>query len=251
MEKIAIVTGAGNGIGAATAKKFAKAGIKVAVVDIAVEQAQKVVKEIKESGGEAMAIRCDVSKKADVESCITKVESEYGVPTILINNAGIGGPFHRVDEVTEEEFDLVFGVNIKSVYLFAHNLLPKMKELGYGRIVNTSSIQGMYGSPGSSSYVATKHAVIGYTKTIAAEWGKYGITCNAVCPGFVQTAMGAQDDAVDDYTKKVMSMTPTHTIATPDELADMMFFLVEQGYMNGSVNVMDGGITCHVGIMDV
>lgn len=251
MEKIAIVTGAGNGIGAATAKKFAKAGIKVAVVDIAVEQAQKVVNEIKESGGEAMAIRCDVSKKADVESCIAQVESAYGVPTILINNAGIGGPFHRVDEVTEEEFDLVFGVNIKSVYLFAHNLLPKMKELGYGRIVNTSSIQGMYGSPGSSSYVATKHAVIGYTKTIAAEWGKYGITCNAVCPGFVQTAMGAQDDAVDDYTKKVMSMTPTHTIATPDELADMMFFLVEQGYMNGSVNVMDGGITCHVGIMDV
>lgn len=251
MDKIAIVTGAGNGIGAATAKKFAKAGIKVAVVDIAVEQAQKVVNEIKESGGEAMAIRCDVSKKADVESCITQVESAYGVPTILINNAGIGGPFHRVDEVTEEEFDLVFGVNIKSVYLFAHDLLPKMKELGYGRIVNTSSIQGMYGSPGSSSYVATKHAVIGYTKTIAAEWGKYGITCNAVCPGFVQTAMGAQDDAVDDYTKKVMSMTPTHTIATPDELADMMFFLVEQGYMNGSVNVMDGGITCHVGIMDV
>ncbi len=251
MEKIAIVTGAGNGIGAATAKKFASEGIKVAVVDIAEAQAQKVADEIKKAGGEAIAVRCDVSKKADVESCIEQVEKEFGVPTILINNAGIGGPFHRVDEVTEEEFDLVFGVNIKSVYLFTHNLLPKMKELGFGRIVNTASIQGMYGSPGSSSYVATKHAVIGYTRTIAAEWGKYGITCNAVCPGYVQTAMGAQDDAVDDYTKKVMSMTPTHTIAKPEELAEMMFFLIEQAYMNGSVNVMDGGITCHVGIMDV
>lgn len=251
MERIAIVTGAGNGIGAATAKKFAAAGIKVAVVDIAEEAAKEVANQIKAEGGEAMAIRCDVSKKADVESCIAQVESQYGVPTILINNAGIGGPFHRVDEVTEEEFDLVFGVNIKSVYLFAHNLLPKMKELGFGRIVNTSSIQGLYGSPGSSSYVATKHAVIGYTRTIAAEWGQYGITCNAVCPGYVQTAMGAQDDAVDDYTKKVMSMTPTHTIASPEELADMMFFLIEQPYMNGSVNIMDGGITCHVGIMDV
>ncbi len=251
MERIAIVTGAGNGIGAATAKKFAALGMKVAVVDVLKDSAERVTNEIIAAGGQAIAISCDVSIKKDVEHCIETVEQTFGVPNILINNAGIGGPFHRVDEVTEEEFDLVFGVNIKSVYLFAHNLLPKMKNMGFGRIVNTSSIQGLYGSPGSSSYVATKHAVIGYTKTIAAEWGQYGITCNAVCPGYVQTAMGAQDDAVDDYTKKVLSMTPTHSIASPEELADMMVFLVEQPYMNGSVNVMDGGITCHVGIMDV
>ncbi len=251
MENIAIVTGAGNGIGEATAKRFAADGIRVAVVDIDETRAAKVAGEITEAGGQALAVRCDVSKAEQVETCIAKVEETWGTPTILVNNAGIGGPFHRLDEVSESEWDMIFGINVKSVYLFCRNLLPKMKEIGYGRIVNTASIQGLYGSPGSSTYVATKHAMIGYTRNIAAEWGRYGITCNAVCPGYVQTAMGVQEDKVDDYMRRVLEKTPTKSVATPQELAAMNAFLVEQGYINGGVYVMDGGITAHVGIMEV
>jgi len=251
MEKIAVITGAGNGIGAATARKFAREGIKVAVVDIDGDRAEQVADSIRKEGFEAMAVACDVSSRNQVEECIARVEETFGTPNILVNNAGIGGPFHLVSEVTEDEFDRIFGINVKSVYLFTHNLLPKMKEMGYGRIVNTASIQGLYGSPYSSTYVATKHAMLGYTKSIASEWGRHGITCNAVCPGYVQTAMGVQEDKVDDYMRRVLEKTPTKSVARPEELAEMNYFLITQPYLNGSVNVMDGGITCHVGIMEV
>ncbi|MDD2371215.1 MAG: SDR family NAD(P)-dependent oxidoreductase [Firmicutes bacterium] len=250
---VVIVTGAGNGIGAATAKIYAQNGYKVGVLDIKETDAAKVVKEIEENGGTAISVVCDVGLRDSVEAAVKKVESLFGDIGTIVNNAGIGGPFHRVDEVEDDEWDMVVRTNQKSVFMFSRILLPKMKEAGFGRIVNVSSIQGLLGSPYSSTYVATKHAVIGYTRTIAAEWGRYGITCNAVCPGFVLTAMGARDDELDDYTLKVMAKSPVKILAKPEDIGNLIYYLTgEHGqYINGSIINIDGGITSHVGIMEV
>lgn len=248
--KVVIVTGAGNGIGAATAKLFAENGYRVGVLDINLDNAKNVAEEI---GSNALPLYCDVGNRKSVEEAIDTIEKKWGFIDTLINNAGIGGPFHRVDEVEDDEWDLVVKTNQKSVFMFTRNLLPKMKEKGYGRIVNVASIQGLLGSPYSSTYVSTKHAVIGYTKTIAAEWGRYGINCNAVCPGFVKTAMGARDDELDDYTKRVLDKSPVKVIARPEDIAHLIAYLTGDysGYINGAIIAIDGGITSHVGIIEV
>ena len=251
--RVVIVTGAGNGIGAATAKIYAGNGYKVGVLDVKEADAIRVVNEIVDNGGTALAVVCDVGNRESVEAAVTKVETTLGEIGTVVNNAGVGGPFHRVDEVEDDEWDWVVRTNQKSVFMFSRILLPKMKAAGFGRIVNVASIQGFLGSPYSSTYVATKHAVIGYTRTIAAEWGQYGITCNAVCPGYVMTAMGARDDELDDYTKKVMAKSPVKILAKPEDIGNLIYYLTgEHGqYINGSIINIDGGITAHVGIMDV
>lgn len=251
--RVVIVTGAGNGIGAATAKIYAANGYKVGVLDVKETDALRVVGEIVASGGTALAVTCDVGNKESVEAAVERVEATFGDIGTVVNNAGVGGPFHRVDEVEDDEWDWVVRTNQKSVFMFSRILLPKMKAAGYGRIVNVASIQGFLGSPYSSTYVATKHAVIGYTRTIAAEWGQYGITCNAVCPGYVMTAMGARDNELDDYTKKVMAKSPVKILAKPEDIGNLIYYITgEHGqYINGSIINIDGGITAHVGIMEV
>jgi 3-oxoacyl-[acyl-carrier protein] reductase len=252
MEKVVIVTGAGNGIGAATAKVFGANGYKVGVLDIKYEDAQKTVDEIKDKGGVAIAVKCDVAVRQEVESAIDLVTKNFGLPTTLINNAGVGGYFHRIDEVTDEEWEWIVNTNLKSLFMFCRNLLPKMKEAGYGRIVNISSVQGLFGSPRSSTYVATKHAIIGYTKTIAAEWGQYNITCNAICPGYVQTAMGIHDETFQGFTESVLKITPSKIIATPEETGKFIYYVAseEARYLNGAAIPFDGGITCYTGVTD-
>lgn len=252
MQQVAIVTGAGNGIGASTAKLLAQHGVRVGVLDIQLEKSQMVAQEIILAGGQALPIQCDVGKRTQVEEAIELIEAGFGAITILVNNAGVGGPFHRVDEVSDEEWDWIINTNLKSVFLFCRNLLPKMKESNYGRIVNVASIQGLLGSAHSSSYVASKHGMIGYTKTIAAEWGEHGITCNAICPGYVDTAMGVRPEDISDYMKRVIAKSPVKRVAQPIEIAQMIHHLVGEhsGYINGSCVTMDGGISSHVGITD-
>jgi 3-oxoacyl-[acyl-carrier protein] reductase len=250
LKQVAIITGAGRGIGAATAKMLASEGISVGVLDVLQEEAEAVADQIRQAGYEALAIKCDVGKREEVEQAIATIENEFGPITILVNNAGVGGPFHRVDQVSDEEWEWIINTNLKSVFLFTRNLLPKMKEQQYGRIVNIASIQGLFGSAHSSTYVASKHGMIGYTKTIAAEWGEYGITCNAICPGYVDTALGVQTDKISDYMERVMAKSPVKRIAKPEEIAALVRHLVgpHGGYINGASYVIDGGITSHVGI---
>jgi 3-oxoacyl-[acyl-carrier protein] reductase len=249
-QHVAIVTGAGRGIGAATARMFAAQGLKVGVLDVLEKEAEAVASQIRESGGEAIAIRCDVGKREDVESAISTMEAKFGTPLVLVNNAGVGGPFHRVDQVSDDEWAWIINTNLKSVFLFTRNLLPKMKAQGYGRIVNVASIQGLLGSAHSSTYVASKHGMIGYTKTIAAEWGPHGITCNAICPGYVDTALGVQTDKISDYMRRVMEKSPVKRVASPDEIAALILHLAgpHGGYINGASYTIDGGISSHVGI---
>ncbi|MGZ4123164.1 MAG: SDR family NAD(P)-dependent oxidoreductase [Tumebacillaceae bacterium] len=249
-QQVALVTGAGRGIGAATAKHLAAEGFAVGVLDVLLEEAQAVADAIQSAGGQALAIRCDVGKRADVEGAIETVEREFGAITTLVNNAGVGGPFHRVDQVSDDEWDWIINTNLKSVFFFTRNLLPKMKEQQFGRIVNIASIQGLLGSAHSSTYVASKHGMIGYTKTIAAEWGEHNITCNAICPGYVDTALGVQTDKISDYMTRVLQKSPIKRIAKPEEIAALAAHLVgpHGGYINGASYVIDGGISTHVGI---
>lgn len=251
--QVAIVTGAGRGVGKAVAKRIAGQGIAVGVLDIDLDNAQQVVAEIIQEGGTAFAALCNVGKRESVETAIVQIENHFGAtPLLLVNNAGVGGPFHRVDEVSDEEWEWIIDTNLRSVFLFARQLLPKMKAAGYGRIVNIASIQGLFGAARSSTYVASKHGMIGYTKAIAAEWGPYGITCNAICPGYVDTAMGVESSEVTDYLRKVLEKSPVKRIAQPAEIAAMVAFLLgpESGYINGASITMDGGITSHVGISE-
>ncbi len=248
--RVCIVTGAARGIGEATARLFAARGHRVAVLDKLGDAARSVASDIEGGGGRGLAIACDVSRRADVEAAIEQTERDLGAIEVVVNNAGVGGPFHRVDEVSDEEWDWIIGTNLKSVFLFARNVLPKMRARGFGRIVNVASIQGLQGSVHSSTYVASKHGMIGYTKTIAAEWGAHGITCNAVCPGYVDTAMGVQPDKVQDYLARVLAKSPVPRVAQPDEVASLIAYLSgdDAGYINGASFVIDGGITSHIGI---
>jgi len=249
--KMALITGAGRGIGKETAKRLAEQGIKVGLLDIHLENAEQVADEIRKEGGSAVAVECNVGKRECVETAISLVESQFGAtPLLLVNNAGVGGPFHRVDEVSDEEWEWIMNTNLRSVFLFTRFLLPKMKQAGFGRIVNIASVQGLFGASRSSTYVASKHGVIGYTKAIAAEWGQEGITCNAICPGYIDTAMGVQSAEVTDYLQKVLEKSPVKRIGSPSEIAAMVAFLFSPGggYMNGATITMDGGITAHVGI---
>ena len=164
--------------------------------------------------------------------------------------AGVGGPFHRVDQVSDEEWDWIFHTNVKSVLHFCRPLLPAMKQRGFGRVINIASIQGLVGAARSSTYVASKHAMIGYTRAIAAEWGPFGITCNAICPGYVETRMGIQEEAVSGQRRRVLARTPTRRVATPEEIAYLVLSLVDDraGHVNGSVLVADGGILADAGV---
>ncbi len=159
---------------------------------------------------------------------------------ILINNAGIGGPFHRTDEVSEEEWDSVFNTNVKAAFLFCKALLPIMKKQQFGRVINISSVYGKTGGALSSAYAASKHALVGYTKSLAVEWGKYNITCNLVSPGYANTSMGADND---EYHADIIAGIPAQRLAAPEEIAKLVAFLVQPGssYINGADIVIDGG----------
>ncbi len=250
MSEAAIVTGGARGIGAATARVLALRGLKVAVLDILESEASAVADEIVRTGGQAFGIRCDVSKRAEVESAIAQIETRWATPLVVVNNAGVGGPFHQVDEVSDEEWDWIINTNLRSVFLFCRALLPKMKAAGYGRIVNISSIQGLLGATRSSTYAASKHGMMGYTRSIAAEWGAHGITCNAICPGYVDTQLGIQSDKVDRYLERVLAKSPIQRVARPEEIAAMVAHLIgpEGSYVNGAAISIDGGITAHAGI---
>lgn len=248
-DKVAMVTGAGCGIGRAIALTLAAQGAKVAVLDINAEKAQETAGAIQQAGGTALAVSCDVGQVDSVSRAINQVEESLGLATILVNNAGVGGLFHRVDQVSDAEWDWIINTNLRSVFLFARDLLPKMAAQSYGRIVNIASVQGLLGAPRSSTYVASKHGMIGYTKAIAAEWGDKGITCNAICPGYIDAGMGVRP-GMDDYMRQVMAKTPVKRVGTPEEIAALVLYLVGPmgGYTNGASFTVDGGISCHVGI---
>lgn len=251
MKKIALITGAAGGLGKVISEKFISVVDAIILIDIDQKNLTSFKNIIqKKSSIPIAAYLCDVGDFKQVNEMLYAAQNEIGLPSILINNAGIGGPFHRIDEVCEEEWNLIINTNLKSIFNLSKILLPSMKKNSYGRIINIASVQGYLGAALSSTYVASKHGVIGYTRAIAAEWGKYGITCNAICPGYIDTVLGIQENKIDNHREMVIAKTPAGRIAKPIEIANFVSYLIqdEASFVNGSILTIDGGLTCHVGI---
>jgi len=249
--KVALVTGGGNGIGRAACIAFAKQGAKVVAVDRDGAAAEATAGIIRQSGGDAAAVTADVTKSADVKAYVKAAIDKYGRVDCFFNNAGIEGKVSPIVDYDEAVFDAVLGVNVKGVFLGLKHVLPEMIRQGGGAIVNTASVAGLVGTPGMPAYVASKHAVIGLTKTAAGEVARQGIRVNAVCPGPVDTRMihslEAQLSPGDpaSVNQRYQASLPTGRYSTAEEIANMVLFLCSDLASNttGGQFVVDGGRT--------
>ncbi len=247
--KIAVVTGGGGGIGRATSLGFAQNGAKVVVVDQDASLGEGTVGVVKQAGGEALFVPADVTKSADVQGYVRAALDRYGRIDLFFNNAGVEGTIAPTAEYDEEVFDRVIAVNVRGVFLGLRHVLPVMLKQGGGAIVNTASVAGLTASPGMPAYVASKHAVIGLTKTAAGEVAAQGIRVNAVCPGPIDTRMIhslAEQRAPGDtaaFAKTYAAMIPRGEYGKPEEIAALVLFLCSDGAANmtGGHYVSDGG----------
>jgi NAD(P)-dependent dehydrogenase (short-subunit alcohol dehydrogenase family) len=244
--EIAFVTGAASGIGRASAQALAEAGATVVAADVDANGARATVKRIREAGGDAEALRCDVSDEDDVRHAIERIVDEHGRLDIAHNNAGIEGPLAKLPDVDEADFDDVIDVNLKGVFLGLKHQIPVMAENGGGAIVNTSSVAGLRANQGAAPYSASKHGVVGLTKTAAAEWAREGVRVNAVCPGWTQTPMVERTDEKNPRVREAFeARVPANRVAEPEEVAALVVFLAgdEAAYLNGAAVPIDGGWT--------
>ena len=243
--KVALVTGAGSGIGRATGLVFAREGAKVVVADIVVEGGQETVQQIEAAGGEAIFVKADVSQAADVETLIAKTVETYGRLDCAFNNAGIEGGMKLTIDCTKEKFDRTIAVNLTGVWLCMKYEIQQMLSQGGGAIVNTASAAGLVGFPGLPDYVASKHGVVGLTKTAALEYAKSGIRVNAVCPGVIQTPMverGAQ--LSPGFDELALSMEPVGRFGQPAEVGEAVVWLCSDAasFVTGIPMQVDGGL---------
>lgn len=240
--KIAVVTGASRGIGAAIAKGMADEGAFVVVnYNGSQEKAEEVVSEIKTGGGDAVAVKCDVSDAAAAEAFIKDIVKEYGGIDILVNNAGINRDGLLMG-MKEADFDDVLRTNLKGTYNCCRQVVRPMMKKRAGRIINMASVAGVIGNAGQVNYAASKAGVIGLTKSVAKEVASRGITCNAIAPGFIKTDM---TDALPDSVKEeAVGQIPLGRFGEPEDIAQMAVFLASDkaGYITGQVICVDGGI---------
>ena len=243
--KVAIVTGARRGMGRAHALALAKAGAKVVVADISQEECEKVVQEIKKNKGEAIAVKCDVTKKEEIDQMIQAAVKEWGKLDILVNNAGIA-EFVPFMEMTEAEWDKTIDINLKGYFLCAQAAAKEMAKQKSGAIVNIASVamgQIGVGFPNLAHYCASKGGIVGMSEAMAIELAPYNIRVNVVSPGVIDTPMidpVRQDKASMDG---IMGRVPLHRVGKPEEVANAVVFLAsdDSSYMTGSVVVVDGG----------
>lgn len=242
--KVAIITGAGRGMGSSHARTFVGEGAKVVLTDINEEAGMAVSDEL---GSPAIFVRHDVTQLASWEPVVTAAKDAFGGIDILVNNAGILGPLADTQSLTEEDYVTVCAVNQHSVFFGMKAVLPSLVERGGGSIVNISSIAGMaanYGFP-SLAYVASKFAVRGMTKATAMEYGKHNIRVNSVHPGFIQTPMMVE--ATDEVGGEALAQIPLGRIADPKEVSNLVLFLAsdESSYITGSEHLVDAGMLAH------
>ena len=244
--KVALVTGGGGGIGRATALAMVREGARVAVADFDEAAARETVTQINAAGGQAVSLGGDVTSAETVAAMIRDTLSAYGRLDCAFNNAGIA-PYQvdaagkKTADWTEDSFDRMIAVNLKSVWLCMKAEIPQMQAQGGGSIVNTGSIAGLIGLATSSAYVAAKHGVLGLTKTAALEYADDKIRVNAVCPGFVETRMTR--DALRTRGEVILTNTPMHRMGQPGEIAEMVVWLLSEraSYVTGACYNVDGG----------
>ncbi|MCI3936958.1 glucose 1-dehydrogenase [Chryseobacterium aahli] len=241
--KVALVTGAGSGIGLAIAQSYAKEGAKVIVSDINEEHGNQAVEKIKSEGGEASFVKADTSKAEEVEALVKSTVEIYGRLDIACNNAGIGGEANQTGDYSLEGWKKVIHINLDGVFYGCKYELNQMEKNGGGVIVNIASIHGTVAAPLSSAYTSTKHAVVGLTKNIGAEYGKKNIRCNAVGPGYIDTPLLNQLDK--EHKDALISKHPMGRLGTSEEVAELVLFLSSEksSFMTGGYYLIDGGYT--------
>ena len=248
--RVAVITGGANGIGLATARRFAASGARVAIWDRASDAGEAAAGGISETGAESLFVPCDVTDRASVDAAVAATVARFGGIDILINNAGItrDAQLAKVKEgavvggMSEADFDAVVAVNLKGVFNCTQAVVPHLLARGGGRIVSASSVVALNGNFGQTNYVATKAGVIGMTQVWARELGRRNITVNAVAPGFIETEMTAK--MPEAALTEMRSRTPFGRIGTPEDVANAYCFLASDfaAFINGSVLSVDGGL---------
>ena len=240
--KIAIITGAGSGIGRGIALAFVKEGAKVVVADWSEEGGKEAVEQVRKINGEAVFVKTDVSKTVDIDKMVKTCLDKFGRVDILVNNAGIYRVYN-LHEMSEEDWDKTINVNLKSVFLGSKRVIPEMLKQGQGKIINTASIAGLVGFAQSGAYCASKGGIIALTKEMALDYAPKKINVNCICPGVIKTAM-TKDMITDPATKQFFeSSTPYPRLGEPADIAMAAVYLAsnESDFVNGHVLVVDGG----------
>jgi len=247
--RVAIVTGAARGIGAAAAKRLAADGMAVAVLDLDAGTCAETVDAISTAGGRGVAVGADVSDASQVEAAVGKVAAELGPPVVLVNNAGIIRD-NMLFKMSEDDWDMVLGVHLRGAFLMSRAAQKFMVDQRFGRIVNLSSSSAL-GNRGQVNYSAAKAGLQGFTKTLAIELGQFGVTANAVAPGFIATDMTAATAArvgmsFEDFQAAAATRIPVRRVGQPDDIAHVISFLVSEGagFVSGQVIYVAGGPLC-------
>lgn len=244
--QVALVTGAASGMGLATAQAFAEAGAKVVLADFREDVVQKETDKLVAAGKTAIAIGCDVSNDTQIEAMIARTVSHFGRLDVAFNNAGVMAKVAPIAESSHEEWERVIGINLRGVWNCMKHELRQMEKQGSGAIVNNASVGALTGNPGIASYIASKHGVVGLTRTAALEYVKKGIRVNAVNPGLIDTqvardVVSGDEQAYDEFAKRV----PIGRAGRSDEIASAVLWLCSSGasYVVGQALTIDGGLT--------
>lgn len=242
--KVAVVSGAGSGIGQAVALAFAREGAKVAVADVNAEHGNQTVEKIRAEGGDAVFFQSDASKADANKKLVDDIVAHYGRLDVSCNNAGIAGKSAPTGESDVDDWDKVIALNLSGVYYACRYQIEQMLKNGGGSIVNIASIHGTVAIPGNSAYTAAKHGVVGLSKNIASEYGEQNIRCNSVGPGYIATPL--LDNNLDAETRKIVERKAAmNRLGKPEEIADLVVFLAsdKSSFTTGSYFIADGGYT--------